>query len=128
MLRGSGGEEKVLKNARDASASEALEIATYTALERLADRAGDQQTAELAASIPAEEQKMLERVLREIPKLTDGVFGAQVHGGGSYDIATTGAGDRPRGHRGHQAGGPQDDRRDQADGPPGTQGPGRRPG
>src|SRR5688500_14382701 len=30
MLRGSGGEEKVLKNAKDACATEALEIATYT--------------------------------------------------------------------------------------------------
>ena len=36
LLRGSGGEEKVLKNAKDACASEALEIATYTAIERLA--------------------------------------------------------------------------------------------
>src|SRR4051794_39386757 len=35
VLRGSGAEEKVLKNAKDASASEALEIATYTALERV---------------------------------------------------------------------------------------------
>src|SRR6478752_5506187 len=43
LLRGTGGEEKVLKNAKDASATEALEIATYTALERLADRAGDEQ-------------------------------------------------------------------------------------
>ena len=31
LLRGTGGEEKVLKNAKDACASEALEIATYTA-------------------------------------------------------------------------------------------------
>ena len=38
LLRGSGGEEKVLKNAKDASATEALEIATYTAIERLAQR------------------------------------------------------------------------------------------
>jgi ferritin-like metal-binding protein YciE len=96
LLRGSGGEEKVLKNAKDASASEALEIATYTALERLADRAGDQATAKLAASILADEQKMLERVLREIPKLTDAVFGADVKGNGSYDIATTGAGETVR--------------------------------
>jgi ferritin-like metal-binding protein YciE len=96
LLRGSGGEEKVLKNAKDASASEALEIATYTALERLADRAGDQQTAKLAASILADEQKMLERVLREIPKLTDAVFRADVKGNGSYDLATTGAGETVR--------------------------------
>ena len=33
-LRGSGGEEKVFKNAKDAAATEALEIATYTGLER----------------------------------------------------------------------------------------------
>jgi ferritin-like metal-binding protein YciE len=96
LLRGSGGEEKVLKNAKDACASEALEIATYTALERLADRAGDQRTAKLAASLLTDEQQMLERVLREIPKLTDAVFRSDVKGNGSYDIATTGAGETVR--------------------------------
>ena len=96
LLRGSGGEEKVLKNAKDACASEALEIATYTALEQLAQRAGDERTERLAASILADEQKMLERVLREIPKLTDAVFRADVKGNGSYDIATTGAGEAVR--------------------------------
>ena len=45
LLRGSGGEEKVLKNAKDAYASEALEIATYTAIERLAQAVGDDETA-----------------------------------------------------------------------------------
>jgi ferritin-like metal-binding protein YciE len=35
-LRGTGGEEKVLKNAKDDCATEALEIATYTAIEQLA--------------------------------------------------------------------------------------------
>lgn len=45
LVRGTGGEEKVLKNAKDACASEALEIATYTALERLAHFAGDERTA-----------------------------------------------------------------------------------
>ena len=44
LLRGSGGEEKVLKNAKDACATEALEIATYTALERLARSVGDDET------------------------------------------------------------------------------------
>jgi ferritin-like metal-binding protein YciE len=54
LLRGSGGEEKVLKNAKDACASESLEIATYTAIERLARRVGDQRTAELATDILAD--------------------------------------------------------------------------
>src|SRR4051812_11717969 len=43
LLRGSGGEEKVLKNAKDAAATEALEIATYTAIERLATDVGDEE-------------------------------------------------------------------------------------
>src|SRR5829696_4445236 len=80
LLRGSGGEEKVLKNAKDAAATEALEIATYTSLERLARSVGDDETEKLAASILADEQKMLDRVLREIPKLTDAVVGADVDG------------------------------------------------
>jgi ferritin-like metal-binding protein YciE len=96
LLRGSGGEEKVLKNAKDASASEALEISTYTALARLAERVGDRQTEQLATSILADEQKMLERVLREIPKLTDAVFRADIKDNGSYDVATTGAGESVR--------------------------------
>ena len=68
LLRGSGGEEKVLKNAKDAYASEAMEIATYTAIERLAGAVGDEQTAKLAASIRADEEKMLERVLTRDPQ------------------------------------------------------------
>jgi len=91
LLRGSGGEEKVLKNAKDACATEALEIATYTALERLARQAGDDETARLAASIRADEEKMLQRVLRELPKLTDAVVRADIDGSGSYDVTTTGA-------------------------------------
>jgi ferritin-like metal-binding protein YciE len=91
LIRGSGGEEKVLKNAKDASATEALEIATYTAIERMANRTGDEKTAQLAASIRADEEKMLARILREIPKLTDAVVGAEVDGEPSYDLTTTGA-------------------------------------
>ena len=93
LVRGSGGEEKVLKNAKDACATEALEIATYTALERLARAVGDQTTAELAASIREDEERMLQRVLREIPKLTSAVVGADIDGDPSYDLAETGAGE-----------------------------------
>jgi ferritin-like metal-binding protein YciE len=96
LLRGSGGEEKVLKNAKDAYASEALEIATYTAIERLAGAVGDDETAKLAASIRADEEQMLERVLREIPKLTDAVVRAEVKGNPSFDVSETGAADRAR--------------------------------
>lgn len=93
LVRGSGGEEKVLKNAKDAYASEAMEIATYTAIERLASSVGDYETAELAASILADEEKMSQRVLREIPKLTEAVVRADVKGKPSYDVTTTGAAD-----------------------------------
>jgi ferritin-like metal-binding protein YciE len=91
LLRGTGGEEKVLKNAKDAAATEALEIATYTAIERLARSVGDDETADLAKSILADEEKMLARVMREIPKLTDAVVGAELKNDPSYDAMKTGA-------------------------------------
>jgi ferritin-like metal-binding protein YciE len=96
LLRGSGGEEKVLKNAKDAAATEALEIATYTAIERLAQDVGDEETAKLAVSIRRDEERMLARVMEEIPKLTDRVVGADVEGNGTYDVTKTGAADATR--------------------------------
>ena len=39
---------------------------------------------------------MLERVLREIPKLTDAVVGADIEGEPSYDVTKTGAADAAR--------------------------------
>jgi ferritin-like metal-binding protein YciE len=96
LIRGSGGEEKVLKDAKDAAATEALEIATYRALERLAQAAGDTETARLAASIRREEERMLERILRMVPALTDDVAKAELEGRGSYDIGRTGAADATR--------------------------------
>jgi ferritin-like metal-binding protein YciE len=96
LLRGSGGEEKVLKNAKDACATEALEVATYISLERLARAVGDTKTADLAASIRADEERMLERVLAEIPKLTEAVVRAQVGDDPSYELSETGAADAAR--------------------------------
>ena len=80
LLRGSGGEEKLLKNAKDACATEALEIATYTALEHLARAVGDSKTEKLAASIRADEEKMLARVTRELRPLTLAVVGRRGRG------------------------------------------------
>jgi len=96
LVRGSGGEEKVLKNAKDSCAAEAQEIATYTALARLARTTGDSKTERLANSVLADEQRMLDRLLKEIPRLTDAVARAEFDGEGSYDVTETGAADALR--------------------------------
>jgi rubrerythrin len=96
LVRGTGGEEKVLKNAKDSCAAETLEIATYTALARLARTAGDAKTERLAESVLRDEQRMLDRLLKEIPRLTDAVARAEFYGDGSYDVTETGAADTLR--------------------------------
>ncbi len=93
---GASGEEKVLKNAKDACASEALEIATYTALERAANAVGDEETARLAAAILADEQRMLERLMRELPALAQAAVDADVHGKHTYEVGDTGAAEAVR--------------------------------
>ncbi|HEY3970156.1 MAG TPA: DUF892 family protein [Solirubrobacteraceae bacterium] len=94
LLRGSTGEEKILKNAKDACATEALEIATYTAIEHLARSVDDDVTAELAIKIRGEEERMLERIMREIPKLAARIVDAEHDS--SYEIGETGAADAAR--------------------------------
>jgi ferritin-like metal-binding protein YciE len=77
LLRGSGGEEKLLKNAKDEAASEALEIATYDAIEALATAAGDATTAALAVAHRAEEEAFLADLRSAIPQLARDVLDAQ---------------------------------------------------
>jgi ferritin-like metal-binding protein YciE len=96
LLRGSSAEEKALKNAKDAYTTEALEIATYAAIERLARKVGDEQTAELAASIRGDEERMLERIMREIPNLTDAVVSAEIGAQPSPEMSATAAADTAR--------------------------------
>ena len=91
LLRGSGGEEKLLKNAKDESASEALEIATYDALEAMATAAGDEQTAALAREHREDEERFLAALRRTIPQLARDVHAAEVEGDPSFDVASTGA-------------------------------------
>jgi ferritin-like metal-binding protein YciE len=93
--RGETGEEKLVKNAKDEAASEALEIATYRALEALARHVGDEKTAELAAKIRADEERMLADLQELIPSLTEAAAAAEVTRP-SYDAATTGAADAAR--------------------------------
>jgi hypothetical protein len=57
----------------------------------VAERVGDSETARLAASIRADEERMLARVLRELRPLSLAVVGADVDGEPSYDVSETGA-------------------------------------
>jgi ferritin-like metal-binding protein YciE len=77
LLRGGSREEKLLKNAKDECATEALEIATYDALEVVARAAGDEETVALARRHRAEEERMLAGLREEIPRLAAAVTGEQ---------------------------------------------------
>jgi hypothetical protein len=91
LLRGDSGAEKLVRNARDECASEALEIAMYEAIEEFARKLGDDTTAELAANIRGDEERMLEELRGAIPTLVDDVYRAEVEGVDTYDPSTTGA-------------------------------------
>jgi ferritin-like metal-binding protein YciE len=73
MVRGTGEQEKLLKNAKTQFQDEAEEIATYTAIETLATAVGDKATAQLAKSIRREEERMSNFLARLIPQLTKAV-------------------------------------------------------
>ena len=78
MLRGTGEQEKLLKNAKTEYASEAAEIATYQAIETLAEAVGDRETAGLARGIRRDEERMARYLERLIPTLTKAVVQAEV--------------------------------------------------
>jgi ferritin-like metal-binding protein YciE len=72
-LRGTGENEKMLKNAKTEYSEEFEEIATYTAIEALAEIVGDRETAQLARGIRREEQRMAKFLEGQIPQLTKAV-------------------------------------------------------
>lgn len=77
-VRGTGEQEKQLKNAKTEYAQEAEEIATYTAIETLATTVGDRETAQLARQIRREEERMASYLERLIPQLTKAVATAEI--------------------------------------------------
>ena len=78
MARGTGGEEKLLKNAKTEYWNEHEEIATYTAIETLAERVGDKETAKVAKQIRREEERMADFLAKQIPILTRAVAQAEI--------------------------------------------------
>jgi ferritin-like metal-binding protein YciE len=82
LLRGASHEEKLLKNARDECATEALEIAAYDALEQVALAIGDRKTAALAARHRKQEERMLAGLRDTIPELAAATVRARVGGAG----------------------------------------------
>ena len=96
MLRGSGGEEKLLKNAKDECATEALEIATYDALEVAAEAVGDARTARLAAAHRAQEERMLAGLRETIPALTRAAVLSRAGGEPGHSLAETAPADNVR--------------------------------
>jgi ferritin-like metal-binding protein YciE len=77
-LRGTGEEEKLLKNAKSEYSEEAEEIATYTAIEALAEAVGDTETAKVARQIRREEERMASFLAQQIPILTRAVAQAEI--------------------------------------------------
>jgi ferritin-like metal-binding protein YciE len=77
-LRGVGEAEKMLKNAKTEYWNEHEEIATYTAIETLAEQLGDKETAKLAREIRREEERMAKFLEAQIPVLTKAVVQEEV--------------------------------------------------
>jgi ferritin-like metal-binding protein YciE len=78
LVRGTGEDEKQLKNAKTEYSEEAEEIATYTAIEAVAESVGDRETAKLARSIRRDEERMAKYLERLIPQLSKAVVRAEV--------------------------------------------------
>jgi ferritin-like metal-binding protein YciE len=77
-LRGDGEQEKMLKNAKTEYFNEHEEIATYLAIETLATKVGDRETAKLAKGIRAEEERMAKFLEGQIKSLTAAVVSEDI--------------------------------------------------
>lgn len=77
-IRGTGEQEKMLGNARSEYADEHEEIATYTAIETLAQALGDSETVKLARTIRREEERMARFLEGQIPILTKAVVQEEI--------------------------------------------------
>jgi ferritin-like metal-binding protein YciE len=72
-IRGDSEQEKMLKNAKTEYFNEHEEIATYLAIETLAEKVQDSETAKLARGIRREEERMASFLQGQIKSLTGAV-------------------------------------------------------
>ncbi|MDQ3725337.1 MAG: DUF892 family protein [Actinomycetota bacterium] len=72
-IRGDSEQEKLLKNAKTEYWNEHEEIATYLAIETLAEKVNDSETAKLAKGIRREEEKMAAFLQGQVKQLTGAV-------------------------------------------------------
>jgi len=72
-IRGDSEQEKLLKNAKTEYWNEHEEIATYLAIETLAEKVNDSETAKLAKAIRREEEKMAAFLQGQVKQLTGAV-------------------------------------------------------
>jgi ferritin-like metal-binding protein YciE len=77
-IRGTSNAEKMLKNAKTEYFNEFEEIATYKAIETLAETVGDRETQRLARAIRREEERMASFLERQIPTLTKAVAQTEI--------------------------------------------------
>ncbi len=77
-VRGSGEQEKMLKNAKTEYFNEHEEISTYLAIEIFAEKVSDKETAKLARDIRREEERMAKFLEGQIKALSGAVASAEV--------------------------------------------------
>jgi ferritin-like metal-binding protein YciE len=85
LLRGMSGEEAVLRRAKEACATAALEVAAYRAVEQIAVEIQDTDTARMAREIRLEEEELLADLLDLVAELATEVVDVEVIDHGTYD-------------------------------------------
>jgi ferritin-like metal-binding protein YciE len=97
MIRGHGEQEKMLKNAKTEYFNEHEEIATYLAIETLAEKVGDRETAKLAKAIRREEERMAKFLAGQIKSLSGAVVTEEIPS--AQRVAASGSRKRPASKR-----------------------------
>jgi hypothetical protein len=90
-VRGPGGEERLLKNARDLCAAAAVLAANYRALEQVAHAGRDELSAKLAVDLRAESDDVLSECFPVLDRLAAPVITGEVGGEPAYQLRRIGA-------------------------------------